>query len=229
MHASHESPCMRELKNVDMWLQENKVHNLKLAVKKLDGLIIKQGERFSYWKTIGKTGKAQGYKKGMILFYGKVINDYGGGLCQLSNLLYWMFLHSELEVVERHRHSYDVFPDANRTQPFGSGATCAYNYRDLQLENNTTAAYQIKISVDEGFLKGRLLADIKQEYSYRIYEKNHQITHSYFGAYIRRNEIYRKVFDNNEKEINDEFITENHALMMYQPFLEAKKTTTSTP
>jgi vancomycin resistance protein VanW len=212
-----------------MWLQENKVHNLKLAVKKLDGLIIRPGERFSYWKTIGKTGKRQGYKKGMILFYGKVINDYGGGLCQLSNLLYWMFLHSALDVVERHRHSYDVFPDAKRTQPFGSGATCVYNYRDLQIENNTKANYQLKLCVDDGFLKGKLLADCKQEYSYLIYEKNHQIRHSYFGAYIRRNEICRKIFDKNEKEICDEYITENHALMMYQPFLEAKKTTTSTP
>ena len=45
----------------------------------------------------------------------------GGGLCQLSNLIYWMTLHTPLTITERYRHSYDVFPDSNRTQPFGSG------------------------------------------------------------------------------------------------------------
>ena len=40
-----------------------------------------------------------------------------------------MTLHTPLQVTERYRHSYDVFPDADRKLPFGSGATCAYNYR----------------------------------------------------------------------------------------------------
>lgn len=64
----------------------------------------------------------------MVLINGKMKADYGGGLCQLSNFIYWMTLHSELTIVERSRHQYDVFPDSNRTIPFGSGATIAYNF-----------------------------------------------------------------------------------------------------
>ena len=57
----------------------------------------------------------------MVLFLGQIGGDIGGGLCQLSNLIFWMTLHTPLTVTERYRHSHDVFPDANRTQPFGSG------------------------------------------------------------------------------------------------------------
>lgn len=50
-----------------------------------------------------------------------------------------MTIHTPLTVVERWRHTYDVFPDNNRTQPFASGATCAYPALDLQIENRTDA------------------------------------------------------------------------------------------
>ena len=55
----------------------------------------------------------------------------------MTNLIYWMTIHTELTIVERWRHGFDVFPDAGRTQPFASGATCAYNYIDLQIRNDT--------------------------------------------------------------------------------------------
>jgi vancomycin resistance protein VanW len=71
----------------------------------------------SYWKADEK----KGYVDGMVLFYGSFRKGIGGGLCQLSNLLYWITLHTPLKVTERHQHSYDVFPEANRTQPFGIG------------------------------------------------------------------------------------------------------------
>jgi vancomycin resistance protein VanW len=226
-HASHQTPTMRKLKDVEMWLQKNKVHNLTLAIEKIDGLIINPGECFSYWKIIRKTGKRQGYKKGMILFYGKIRPNYGGGLCQLSNLIYWTGLHTALDITERHRHSYDVFPDSKRTQPFGSGATCAYNYMDLQITNNTENTYQLDLRIENDMLKGEWLADVEQHTRYEVYEKNHKITHTYFGAYLRQNEICRKSFDVNNTEIADEFIAANHALMMYQPFLEEKNPTTT--
>lgn len=50
-----------------------------------------------------------------MLFLGRIGSDVGGGLCQLSNLIFWMTFHTPLTVTERYRHSHDVFPDANRT------------------------------------------------------------------------------------------------------------------
>ena len=140
---SHATPLMRHLRGEEMVWQENKVTNLKLAVKRLDGLILYPGETFSYWKRIGKPTARKGYKEGMVLFLGQIGGDIGGGLCQLSNLIFWMTLHTPLTVTERYRHSHDVFPDANRTQPFGSGATCAYPHRDLMIRNDTDRPFQL--------------------------------------------------------------------------------------
>lgn len=134
---AHATPLMRQLRGEEMEWQRNKVINLKLTVARLDGLVLKPGETFSYWKLIGKPTRRKGYREGMVLFLGRIDGDIGGGLCQLSNLIFWMTLHTPLTVVERYRHSHDVFPDANRTQPSGSGATCAYPHRDLMIRNDT--------------------------------------------------------------------------------------------
>ena len=146
-YATHKTILMRKLKDVDMWLQENKVTNLKLAVQEVDGIILRPGEIFSYWRLIGNPSRRKGYVEGMILQNGTFAAGVGGGLCQLSNLIFWMTLHTPLDVVERHRHGYDVFPDSNRTQPFGSGATCYYPYGDLMIQNNTKDTYQLKVHV----------------------------------------------------------------------------------
>lgn len=91
-----------------MWLQHNKIKNLEIATARLNGIVINPGETFSYWKLIGNPTRRKGYVDGMVLFYGGFKHDIGSGLCQLSNLIYWMTLHTPLEDTERHRHSYDV-------------------------------------------------------------------------------------------------------------------------
>ncbi len=215
----HKTPLIRHLRNVDMWLQHNKIKNLNIATKKINGMIIYPGETFSYWKLLGKPSYKKGYVDGMILFYGTFKSGVGGGLCQLSNLIYWITLHTPLEVTERHRHSYDVFPDANRSQPFGSGATCAYNYLDLQIYNPTTEPYQLTVYLTEEHLVGAWQSTSESNYTYEIYEKEHTMTQEYWGGYMRHNSIGRRKFNRNGELVEDQYITENHALMMYQPFL----------
>ena len=218
-YIHHQTPLLRKLKGADMYLQHNKVRNLKLAVERLNGIVIYPGETFSYWKLIGKPTKRKGYLPGIELFYGQVREGIGGGLCQLSNLLYWMALHSPLTVTERYRHSYDVFPDANRTIPFGCGATCVYNYRDLMLTNHTGYPFQIKLWLDDTCLHGQILGEVRPSFTYEIYEREHYMQLELFGKYSRNNVIARKVYDLDGKPVADEYITENHALMMYEPML----------
>ena len=215
----HRTPLLRQLKDVDMQLQYNKVTNLKIAAKKISHIVIQPGETFSYWKTIGATTKSKGYVDGMILHYGKVTTGVGGGLCQLSNLIYWMTLHTPLTVTERYRHSYDVFPDSKRSQPFGSGATCAYNYLDLQIKNETTEPYQLIIYLTDVSLVGEWRSLSQPTKTYQVYEKDHQFTLEQWGGYVRHNTIYREVYNRNNECIDDQFITENHAITMYPPFL----------
>jgi vancomycin resistance protein VanW len=216
----HRTPLLRKLKDVDMWLQRNKIINLKIAVERLNGIMIQPGETFSYWRLIGKPTRKKGYVDGMVLFFGSFRTDVGGGLCQLSNLIYWLTLHSPLTVVERHRHSYDVFPDAGRTQPFGSGATCAYNYLDLQIRNDTNHPYQLQVSVGKSDLIGEWKSDVRSNYRYEIYEKEHWIKSEYWGGYTRHNLIYRRIWNDAGTCITDEEVAENHALMMYEPLLK---------
>lgn len=215
----HKTPLLRQLKDVDMQLQYNKVKNLRIAAKKVSGIVVQPGETFSYWKTIGKTTRRKGYLDGMILHYGKVRSGPGGGLCQLSNLIYWMTLHTPLQVTERYRHSYDVFPDSKRSQPFGSGATCAYNYLDLQIKNETNESYQLIIYVTDQSLVGEWRSTQPSLTTYNVYEKEHWFTLEQWGGYVRHNTIYREVFNHFGERIDDEFITENHAITMYEPFL----------
>lgn len=219
IHFSHRSLLLRQLKDVDMQYQYNKIINLKLAVKELDGIIVHPGETFSYWKLIGKPTYQKGYVNGMVLFCGNFSYGVGGGLCQLSNLIYWMTLHTPLTVIERYRHSFDVFPDSNRTQPFGSGATCVYPYRDLMIYNNTNSDYQIRLYVREKYLEGEWRSLQQPMYRYKIVEKNHFFRGEYWGGFSRHNELYRQRFDFDDNLIDEEYITENHALMMYSPFL----------
>lgn len=221
-YFSHKTILLRKLKDVDMWLQENKIINLKIAAQRLDGVILRPGEVFSYWKLIGKPTKRKGYVPGMILRNGGFEPGIGGGLCQMSNLIFWMTLHTPLTIVERHRHGYDVFPDSNRTQPFGSGATCFYPYRDLMIRNDTNDTYQLIIKVSDKYLEGEWRVSTPPEYRYEIEERNHEMRIAYWGGYTRHNELYQKKFDLEGNFLDECMVVKNNAIMMYSPFLESK-------
>ena len=67
----HQSLLRRVLGNSDPQLQENKIKNLKIATSEMDGIVIKPGEIFSFWKIVGKTSKEKGYIEGMQLRWEK--------------------------------------------------------------------------------------------------------------------------------------------------------------
>jgi len=217
-HFSHQTPLLRKLKDVDMYLQHNKIINLSIAIQQLTGVVIEPGQTLSYWQQIGKPTSKRGYVKGMLLKQGKVTEGIGGGLCQLSNLIYWMTLHTPLTVTERHRHSFDVFPDAGRTQPFGSGATCFYNYIDLRIKNETSQYFWLELELSENYLKGKWISDAPPLFRYEIYENDHIIQSQPWGGYTRHNSLYRRIFFGDDL-IDNHLVTQNHAIMMYNPLL----------
>lgn len=215
----HRSMVLRPLKDVEMYLQKNKRRNLELAIANINGIIIKPHETFSLWKLVGRPTKSKGYLEGMVLKQGQVITGTGGGLCQLGNLLFWMIGHSPLVVTERYRHGYDVFPDVNRKVPFGAGATLSYNYIDFQFYNPTDQAFCLKLWLDDTHLNGSLFAEEEIKVSYRLEERNHQMKQQYWGGYSRHNQIF-KIEEQNDEILTESLLVENHAMMMYNPFLE---------
>ena len=214
----HKSMILRPLKDVDMYLQENKRTNLRIAIEKLNNTVIKPGETFSLWKQVGRPTARKGYLEGLVLNQGKIDKGVGGGLCQLGNLLFWVFAHSPLDITERYRHGFDVFPDVNRKVPFGAGATLSYNYIDLQIYNPTDQTFQLKLWLDETHLHGQLNSKEEIKEKYTIEERNHLIKQQLWGGYSRHNQIYKlKTLD--DTVLEEKLLVENHALMMYTPFI----------
>lgn len=214
----HQSMILRPLKDVEMYLQENKRTNLKIAIQHLNEITIRPNEVFSIWKNVGRPTARKGYLEGLVLNSGQIDKDIGGGLCQLGNLLFWIFAHSPLTITERYRHGFDVFPDVNRKVPFGAGATLAFNHIDLQVKNETPNEFQIKLWMDETHLHGELVSKEKVNATYQIEERNHKMEQQLWGRYSRHNQIFQIVKTENEEQ--EKLLVENHAIMMYSPFLE---------
>lgn len=114
----HKSLIRRRLGQVDMQLQENKAVNLALAAPRVHGVVIAPGETFSFWRMVGRCTARKGYRPGMTIRNGATGQGVGGGMCQFTNLIHWMALHSPLTVVEHHHHDQmDLFPDLAARSP----------------------------------------------------------------------------------------------------------------
>lgn len=214
----HQSVLLKKLGESDMQLQVNKVTNLNIASKKIDGILIRPGETFSFCKLVGLPTKRKGYLLGMELTFGEARAGIGGGICQISNLIHWLVIHSPLTVTERYHHSFDPFPDDGRVLPFGSGATVFYNYRDYQFTNNTDNTFQINLWFTDKCLEGELRIDNELDYGYHIIEKDHQFV-KIDGQFYRKNEIWRhKILKFKSGQIVEvELITKNFARVTYTP------------
>lgn len=213
---SHNSLIRRKLGNVDMDLQENKAINLSLAAPAINGIMIHPDEVFSFWRLVGSDSAGNGYKEGLTISNGKPSRGIGGGLCQLTNLIHWMILHSELTVVEHHHHDgIDLFPDFKRQIPFGTGTSIVYNYLDYRFTNKTDNVYQLKVWSDGEYLRGELRAYRPQDKSYHIRMENEHFSEE-DGIVYRNGVVYRDTIDKRTGNcISSEVIRRNHARVMY--------------
>ena len=213
---SHSSILVRKLEGVDIHLQENKVTNIRLAAEKINGIIIKPGETFSFWKTVGKTTEKEGYVEGLVIKRGgKLGADIGGGLCQMANMIHWLILNSPLEVTELHHHSDALFPDERRRVPFGTGTSVLNNYVDYRFKNTTDQNVQIAVWIENGELCGELRSEKAYPFRYKLVEENHRFRKEN-GKFYRISKVYRIVIEReNNSEIKKELILDNHSLVMY--------------
>ncbi|CAM3088530.1 VanW family protein [Leuconostoc rapi] len=213
---SHQSLMRRGLRKVPVPVEEAKVANLKIAAPKVNGIIIKPGETFSFWRLVGRCTAERGYQNGlMVANDGQLKKGTGGGLCQFSNLIHWMVLHTPLDVVEKYHHEQvDMFPDANREVPFGSGTSIVYNYLDYRFKNNTSTTYQLVTYVGDKYLHGELYASEPQSDRYDVKcvgehfsEENHVV--------YRCGDIYQYRYDKYGQLRDQQLIKTNHAKVAY--------------
>ena len=213
----HNSLIRRKLGNVDMQLQENKATNLALSAPKITGVIIKPGETFSLWQLVGRCSAKDGYKEGLTISSGETSSGIGGGMCQLSNLIHWMVLHTDLTITEHHHHDQiDMFPDFKRVIPFGTGTSISYNYLDYRFKNNTDLTYQLVIYVTKEYLRGELRADQRQKNKYHISAEEIYFSKEKDGNVYRNGKVYREKIDRETGNVVDkELIKVNHAKVCY--------------
>ena len=152
-----------------MVYQENKVHNLKLAAKPIDGLLIRPGETFSFWVSAKNADREEPYREGLTEIDGKLTTAPGGGLCMITNLLFWVLLHSPLTIVERHGHDRKDFPEPPSDAPLGVDATIAEGWLDLKVRNDTEKTFQIGVSFDDTHITGEVRTAHDDGIIYRVY------------------------------------------------------------
>ena len=112
----------------------NKLYNIELASKRINRHILKPNQIFSFFKIIGNPN--HGFKKSRTLVNGKLEQENGGGMCQVSGIVYQMSLITGLEILERHNHSVDIYTEEERFTPLGADATVVYGSKDLIFQNN---------------------------------------------------------------------------------------------
>ena len=212
----HNSLIRRRLGNVDMRLQENKAVNLSIAAPKINKILIRPGETFSFWHLVGNTTEKKGYKEGLTIFADHTEPGIGGGMCQMTNLIHWMVLHSDLKITEHHHHDgLDLFPDFQRKIPFGTGTSIMYNYLDYRFKNTTNRTYQLVIYTTPEYLCGELRADMPQRYKYHISAENVFFSREN-GVVYRNGEVYRDKVDKvTGKHLEKKLIRLNHAKVLY--------------
>ncbi len=135
---------------------DNKLHNICLAAQRIATVVVQPGAVFSFWQTVGIPARWRGYREGRNLINGQLRSAYGGGLCQVSSLLYHLALQARLEVLERHHHSLDIYTEAERVAPLGADATVVYGYKDLRLRNNLGTPLRFEIEVLDGCVVARM-------------------------------------------------------------------------
>lgn len=219
----HSSVLVRRLHGVDIRLQENKVTNIQLSSEQINGLIIKPGETFSFWKTSGRPTAKKGYKPGLTVGIGTLGSDIGGGLCQMANMIHYLVLNSPLEVTELHHHTDALFPDERRRVPFGTGTSVFYNSSDYRFKNNLDQNIQILVWIEGGELCGELRSEKPFKYRYKLVEENHHFAKE-GEDYFRISQIYRHVIDRETGEVvKRELVLDNHSRVMYDHSLIPKE------
>ena len=128
--------------------------NIDLACDTLNGTVVKKGETFSLWNVLGCPTKEKGYRKAKTFTSdGKVIQSYGGGICQVSTTIYNAVLEVEgLEVKERHEHSRDVVYIKD-----GKDAAVSYKSADLKFKNTLDYDVKLEAKVENNKVKIKLI------------------------------------------------------------------------
>lgn len=213
--SDYSCNLIKRAPGINLTHQQNKAKNIEIACGKINGIIIQPGEEFSFWQTVGKITKRKGYKEGRVIIANRLTAGLGGGLCNLSNAIHLLVLHSPLEVVEFHEHSDALGPDEGKRVPFSAGTSVSYNNIDYKFKNNSDQNVQLLTWCENERLYVELRCENEFPYTFDIIEEDHHFKKENEKFY-RNSKIYKRTFDRQSgKELKKELVLDNHSKVMF--------------
>lgn len=125
-----------------------RVHNIRLAASKLNGVIVPAGATFSFLKELGEISKEAGYQEGLIIESDQTVPGVGGGVCQVSTTMFRAAFWAGLPIVQRHQHRYRVGYYEQHDEPVGFDAAVYAPWQDLKWTNDTGRPIVIQAEYD---------------------------------------------------------------------------------
>jgi vancomycin resistance protein VanW len=129
--ASSADRCLGEFSTPLEGRTANQRHNALLAVQKIDGVVIRPSETFSFNGSVGSYSRDQGFRRAPVSYNGTLVKGWGGGVCQTSTTLYNAALLAGMPILERNRHRF-----APSYCPPGRDAAVAFDTIDLKFKND---------------------------------------------------------------------------------------------
>src|SRR3989344_1353582 len=175
-----------------------RIHNIEVGMAKFNGLLIKPGEEFSFNDILGEVDDKSGYQSELVIKSGKLVREYGGGICQVSTTLFRSAIYAGLPIIERRPHSFPVRYYA----PQGFDSTIYPGVTDLKFVNDTPShilvqskmngkklAFEIygssdgrMVSVDGPYQYDQKKSGAMKAYFTRTISKNREMTEQRFDS-----------------------------------------------
>lgn len=176
-------------------INRNRIENMMLCCKFINGLRIKKGEVFSLKKMIGEPTPKRGFKEGPVIVRGELRMSSGGGLCQVSTTVFNAALTANLKILQKYNHSTDLWGD-NRFIGLGRDAAYVYARRDLKFKNSHGSDIVVLMEVDEQNLKLKCSILSENELSHKVQIESRVLKELALGKRAKRigdqNPGYRK-------------------------------------
>ncbi|QAT39046.1 VanW family protein [Clostridium sp. JN-9] len=116
-----------------------RANNIALATRGIDGTVLMPGDTFSFNGVLGKRTAEKGYQSAHVIVGTQVVDDYGGGICQVSTTLYNAILRANVKATERTHHTIP-------SSYIGLGMDATVDYGNLDYKFTNTLGYPIYIA-----------------------------------------------------------------------------------
>lgn len=120
---------------------EKRNTNVRLAAEAINGTIVQPGEEFSFNKIVGPRTAEKGYQEAAAYNSGEVVQELGGGVCQVSSTLYQVAFRAGMNITYRRSHTFEP----NYVTP-GQDAAISWDYPDFRFVNTSEVAIGIRAS-----------------------------------------------------------------------------------